>query len=138
MSTGRQGVRLSQAGIGGVLRDHRGKVLCMFSASIGIQDAVTAEIQAISKACNLCVSRPELGGKIIDFVSDSKVAVSWINSTGIGNWKQMQEIYEIRSLLNILGQARVVFSTRASNSFADMLAKKGSGEGVDFISWSDI
>ncbi|KAK3200402.1 hypothetical protein Dsin_023817 [Dipteronia sinensis] len=37
-----------QAGIGGVLRDSRGKVLCTFSEFIGIKDVITAEIQALA------------------------------------------------------------------------------------------
>ena len=65
-----------QAGIGGVLRDHRRKVLCLFSTNVGIQDAITAKVLAIARACELCASRPELGAKNIVVVSDSKVAVS--------------------------------------------------------------
>ncbi|KAK3195684.1 hypothetical protein Dsin_026994 [Dipteronia sinensis] len=100
-----------QARIGGVLiRDHRGKVLCIFSANVGIQDAITAELLAIAKACALCASNSALDGKIFCFVTDSKITVSWINSGGIGSVKQVQIIYDIRSYLNSLTQAQVVFS----------------------------
>ncbi|KAK3219351.1 hypothetical protein Dsin_013321 [Dipteronia sinensis] len=94
---------LGQAGIRDVLRDHKGKVLCIFSANIGIQDAVTAEIQALARACDLCASKPELEGKNIVFVSYSKVVVSRINSNGFGNLKHHQLIYDIRSHLNRIG-----------------------------------
>ena len=51
------------AGIGGVLRDDSGKVLCSFSFHIGWQDAITAELRAIAKACELCLSKPVLWSK---------------------------------------------------------------------------
>ncbi|KAK1564862.1 hypothetical protein Q3G72_013377 [Acer saccharum] len=42
------------AGIGGVLRDCLGKVLGLFSLHIGYKDAISAEVSAILKACELC------------------------------------------------------------------------------------
>ncbi|KAK2634746.1 hypothetical protein Ddye_029538 [Dipteronia dyeriana] len=101
------------------------KSCACFRPISGVQYVITAEIQAISKACNLCAPRLELDGKIIKFVSDSTLAVSWINSSGFRNLEHTQTIYDIRSLQRSLGRASVVFSLRASNSFADMLAKKG-------------
>ncbi|KAK2661626.1 hypothetical protein Ddye_000200 [Dipteronia dyeriana] len=47
-----------QAGIKGVLRDCRGKVLCMFSFNVDIQNSNTAEVMAIHKAVDLCCSSP--------------------------------------------------------------------------------
>ncbi|KAK0598706.1 hypothetical protein LWI29_037228 [Acer saccharum] len=73
------------AGVGGVLRDSNGNVLCKFSAHIGVQDSNAAEITAIHKACSLCVSNAALLGKDIVIVSDSKVAVSWVNNVSFGN-----------------------------------------------------
>ena len=74
-----------QAGIGGVLKDSRGDVLCYFSENVGAQDVISAEILAIAKACHLCVSKQELKGKKIAIMSDSKTGVSWINCSGMGN-----------------------------------------------------
>ncbi|KAK2635596.1 hypothetical protein Ddye_030388 [Dipteronia dyeriana] len=62
------------AGIGGVLRDSLGKVLGLFSLSVGIQDSNTAEIMAFHRACTLCAASRILVGKEVSFVSDSKVA----------------------------------------------------------------
>ncbi|KAK3223168.1 hypothetical protein Dsin_010193 [Dipteronia sinensis] len=67
---------LGITGIGGVLRNSNGKVLCIFSEWIGIQDSNTAEILAIHKACSLCVSNIAYCDKKIVICSDSKVAVS--------------------------------------------------------------
>ncbi|KAK2654193.1 hypothetical protein Ddye_014049 [Dipteronia dyeriana] len=51
------------AGIGGVLQDHRENVLCIFSTSVGFQDAITTEILAIAIACDLFAFTPELANK---------------------------------------------------------------------------
>ena len=47
---------LGPAGIGGVLRDSSGKVLCFFSVFCGLQDSIMAETLAIHKACEILVS----------------------------------------------------------------------------------
>ncbi|KAK3226319.1 hypothetical protein Dsin_006181 [Dipteronia sinensis] len=96
-----------QTCIGRVLKDHRGKVLCIFSTYIGIHKAIVVEVQAIANACELCVSRPELDGKYIEIVSDSMTAVSWINSSGFGNINFAHLIYDIRNNLSLLGQASI-------------------------------
>jgi hypothetical protein len=78
---------------------------------VWVHDALTAEILAIERATVLCASNPALWEKDIIFVSDSNVA---------------QLIFDIHSNLNIIGQARVAFNHRTSNSVADILAKRGS------------
>ena len=128
--------RVGQAANGGVLRDQNGKIICIFSANVGNRDALTAEILAIQRATELCASNSALWGKDITFVSDSNVAVSWINGEGIGSYEHVNLIFGIRSNLNSIGQARVVFNHRFSNSVADILAKRGSGGGEELLSWS--
>ncbi|KAK3231468.1 hypothetical protein Dsin_003349 [Dipteronia sinensis] len=127
---------MGKAGIGGVLRDHTGRVLCTFSKFIGNTDAITAEMQAIATACDISASKPELEGKRIVFVSDSQTAVSWINSSGFGNVEHSKTIYDIRCLLCKLGQASVEFNPRDTNFSADRLAKQGEEGGGDVMRWS--
>ena len=62
-------------GIGGVLRNSEGSILCQFSIAIGIQDLITTEILAIQKACELCVSNRSLADRSIQIVSDSSVGL---------------------------------------------------------------
>ncbi|KAK2652739.1 hypothetical protein Ddye_012595 [Dipteronia dyeriana] len=47
-------------GIGGVLRDSYGKVLCCFSFYIGSQSPISVEIFDIQRACHLCLSKRQL------------------------------------------------------------------------------
>ena len=124
------------AGIGGVLRDSCGKVLCVFSEFVGILDSVSSKLMAIARACSLCASRPELNRKKIVVVSECKLAVAWINSNGVGDWSFLQQILEIRGVINNGGQIFVEFNHRETNSFADDLAKKGAGGGDILLNWN--
>ncbi|KAK0599287.1 hypothetical protein LWI29_003985 [Acer saccharum] len=123
------------AGIGGVLCDHSGKVLGSFSRNIGIVDAITAELSAIHQACVLCANSLGLIGKRITILSDSKVAVLWVNSASFGSLKFVNLIYDIRSLLSLLDGTEIIFNPRNSNSLVDSLAKKGSNEDGDLLLW---
>ncbi|KAK2642976.1 hypothetical protein Ddye_024739 [Dipteronia dyeriana] len=83
------------AGIGGVLRDLRGKVL--FSYHMGILDSNGAELWAIKRAIELIISNPDFRDREIWVVSDSKVAVSWVNiNSGFGNYDQVHNTYDIQ------------------------------------------
>ncbi|KAK3222582.1 hypothetical protein Dsin_009607 [Dipteronia sinensis] len=74
-------------GISGVLKNSKGKIMCLFSLFIGIQDSNTAEIMAIHKACMLFASNPSIAGHNIIIVNDSSTAVSWANNTeGSRSW----------------------------------------------------
>ncbi|KAK3193125.1 hypothetical protein Dsin_024435 [Dipteronia sinensis] len=117
-----------QAGMGGgggVLRNSRGRVLCLFSNHLGISDSNSAEIMAIHKASEICASKPDFIGRDIVIVSDSMTAVTWVNDRSFGSVKHVNLIYKIRGNLIKLGKTVVIYNSRASNSFADMLAKKG-------------
>ena len=124
-------------GMGGVLRDSKGKVICLFSEFLGILDSNAAEVMAIRKAVALCFSNPNLQNRDITVVSDLKVAVSWANSKDFGNVDLVDIIYDIRSMLNDRGDIQVVFDSRIFNSFADSLAKMGADGCGDFVDWGD-
>ncbi|KAK2654469.1 hypothetical protein Ddye_014325 [Dipteronia dyeriana] len=93
----------SQTGIGGVLRYANSKVLCMFSLSVGLQDPNTAEVPvlAIQQECSLCMSKSWLVGDEIEIVSDSKLAVTWINGVG----RPQYDWNEISPSMQMLGRA---------------------------------
>ncbi|KAI9187091.1 hypothetical protein LWI28_024284 [Acer negundo] len=120
-------------GGGGVLRNNCGKVLCEFSEFVGCKDVVSAELLTIAKACSPALSKLELMGIRIVIVSDCKQAVDWINGIGVGDWKYWQLIMDIRSSLGRLGQTTVEFNSRNTNSYADILAKKGAGRNDDSV-----
>ncbi|KAK2665800.1 hypothetical protein Ddye_004374 [Dipteronia dyeriana] len=99
------------AGVGEVLRDSNGKILCLFSYHLGTMDSNKAEIWTIKIAVGSCNSTLSLRGCAISIVSDSKVAVSWVN---------------------------VIYKSRAFNSFTDSLAKMEANLDGDFVEWGDV
>ncbi|KAK2654735.1 hypothetical protein Ddye_014591 [Dipteronia dyeriana] len=110
-----------------------GLMLGMFSLYVGNGDSRKAEMLAILKAISLCAHSAALIGKEIDIVSNSAEAVSWVNAAGVGNLAFMNIIQEIQQFLFILGNTRVIFNFRSSNSLADSLARNGSGKGADLL-----
>ncbi|KAK3221278.1 hypothetical protein Dsin_008303 [Dipteronia sinensis] len=126
------------AGIGGVLRDNMGKVLCLFSLFAGFRDSNEVKLMAIENVAHLCSYKSSLFGREINIISDSKVAVSWINDDGFGSLTHVDRVYDTHSYLGVLGGTIVSYSSRASNSFTDNLAKLGSSIAGDFIQWGDM
>ncbi|KAK2635297.1 hypothetical protein Ddye_030089 [Dipteronia dyeriana] len=45
-------------GMGGVMRNHSGRVMSLFSLHLGVQDSNSVEIRAIHKACEMCAANP--------------------------------------------------------------------------------
>ncbi|KAK3227156.1 hypothetical protein Dsin_007018 [Dipteronia sinensis] len=84
------------------------------AAIVGVQDAITAEVMAVARAIELCAMKQALGAKKLF-------------SKAIRRYQKKPQH---------LGQVRVVFKFRTSNSVADSLAKNGSGGGQDMLSWS--
>ncbi|KAK3205437.1 hypothetical protein Dsin_019483 [Dipteronia sinensis] len=128
------------ASIGGVLRNHLGKVLCFFSYYVRMQDVISAKILAIARACDLYGSRLDLLSWSLTIACDSKTAVEWVTSREIEGSIHKQLILHIRDSLKSFGQASVVYCHRASNSFTDNLAKNGSKgfDGCeDVLRWSE-
>ncbi|KAK3183781.1 hypothetical protein Dsin_031067 [Dipteronia sinensis] len=121
------------AGMGGVLRNHYGRALDHFSIHMGIQDSNLAEILGFHKARQWCVTNPVLQSVEVIIVSDSMVAISWINDVGFGSLKHVRTIYDIRNMTSFHGNLKIIHNHRASNSFADMLAKRGSNNEGDLM-----
>ncbi|KAK2638878.1 hypothetical protein Ddye_026673 [Dipteronia dyeriana] len=126
-----------QTGVGGVIKNQYGNVLCTFSVSTRIHDAIMTEIGAIAMACELCSSRSDLVRMRIVIASNSKVAVSWINYDGSGSMMHEQTILDIRNFLRRSKSISVVHIFRDINSFVDSLARKGSLNGGKLVNWYD-
>ena len=105
---------------------------------MGNLDSNIAELLAIKKATELIAADSNLFGCEILVVSDSKVAVGWVNNGDVGNVSCWKDIFDIREILAVNGHVKVVFDSRIFNSFADSLAKMGSNSVGDFIVWGDF
>ena len=86
-----------------------------FRWGVGCKDSNAAEIAAIHKAVSICSSSQALRGQVISVVSDSTVAVSWINNKDYGSLEHFSLISFIRAQLNSLDGLEVVYDSRMFN-----------------------
>eukprot|EP00258_Populus_trichocarpa_P025894 XP_024441913.1 chaperonin 60 subunit alpha 2, chloroplastic [Populus trichocarpa] len=75
------------SGIGGVLRNHHGHLLGVFSVPVGILDSNIAELRAIVKAIELSASNCLFHHQHLIIESDSVNAISWMNKPHSRPWK---------------------------------------------------
>ncbi|KAK2656506.1 hypothetical protein Ddye_009558 [Dipteronia dyeriana] len=87
------------AGIGGVMCDANGKVLCLFSACLGVGDSIMAEVLGIHRACALISSDMFFLERNITILSDSKSTISRIKGEGFGHLRLVNWVYDIRQFL---------------------------------------
>ncbi|KAK1567980.1 hypothetical protein Q3G72_018942 [Acer saccharum] len=97
--------------------------------------AIDHELKQHTKIDSFHSGSLTLVGKEIIIISDSMVAVSWVNGSEFGSLNHVNLIYDIRSLLHFLGGTVVGYNSRSSNNFADCLAKKASNREEDFVTW---
>ncbi|KAK3188956.1 hypothetical protein Dsin_028517 [Dipteronia sinensis] len=93
---------------------------------------------AIHKAADIIAINPIFEGRKIIIASDSKVVVSWVNSYSFGSTNHVKLIYNIRKNLSKLGNMEVIYNARVTNSFADMIAKRGSNMEGDLFVCGDL
>jgi hypothetical protein len=76
-----------KAVIGGLLRDHKGVVSCLFLAFVGIKESNGIELLAVLKTLELAASREELCGKRFIIELDSANMVNWMRDKSKRPWK---------------------------------------------------
>lgn len=125
----------SKAAIGGVLRDHQGRFLCLFSSPIPFVEINHAEILAIHRALKISASLDCLTNSKFVIESDSSNAVKWCNGVNEGPWNLSFLINFIRSCVMNGAGVEIIYKGRESNVVADSLAKQGLSRMDEFIAW---
>ncbi|KAI9187458.1 hypothetical protein LWI28_028385 [Acer negundo] len=74
------------AGIGGVLQNHNGKVVWIFSENVGFHDATSAELLAIARACELCVSRSGSIMRVLEALIKLKLFTVFVAFRSAEDW----------------------------------------------------
>ncbi|KAK4846819.1 hypothetical protein QYF36_022289 [Acer negundo] len=124
--------------IGGILRNHDGDTICMFSSFLGdgLSSSV-AEMSAILKVCEMCEfdNCPDMLSITIE--SYCKCVVRWVNGVRVvDNVRNLDNILEIREFLHRNApRVLVKFVPRSSKVVADILAKLGALSGLDQVVW---
>ncbi|KAK1581244.1 hypothetical protein Q3G72_004240 [Acer saccharum] len=103
------------AGIGGVLCDSKGEVLCKFSASVGpVNDEDFGNLPMVDVIYDIRILLQQLD--VLFFLCFSGLLLEGV----VVVW---------------LGQACVEYSSRDTNSFIDLLAKNGAAGDEDVLRW---
>jgi len=123
------------SGIGGVLRNHDGILLGIFSLSVGILDSNVAELRAVVKAIELSASNCFLHHKHIIIESDSANVISWMNNPHNRPWIHHKLFSSTQRLASCFDSISYTHSYRESNHMADHLAKQGVHRISDFVAW---
>jgi len=123
------------SGIGGVLRNHHGILLGIFSLSVGILDSNVAELRAVVKAIELSASNCFLHHKHIIIESDSANVISWMNNPHNRPWIHHKLFSSAQRLASCFDSITYTHSYRESNHMEDHLAKQGVHRISDFVAW---
>ena len=123
------------SGIGGVLRNHHGHLLGMFSVPVGILDSNIAELRAIVKAIELSASNCLFHHQHLIIESDSVNAISWMNKPHNRPWKHHNLFSSVNRLKAYFGSITFSHIFRESNCMADCMAKQGVQRSSDFVAW---
>ncbi|KAL6565077.1 hypothetical protein OROMI_016527 [Orobanche minor] len=109
------------AAAGGIIRDHMGKPLIMFSEFLGVRSNNFAELYAIWRGLEFCIDNHF--DKVCVEV-DSKIALSLIEHATTTHWQLQSIISKIR---DFRGSIEIRFSHifREGNAVADWLANLG-------------
>lgn len=125
----------SSSAIGGVLRDHSGNFVCIFSRPVPFMDINQAEILAIHRALQITSTNSRFSESPIIVESDSSNAVKWCNNPEGGPWNLAFIINFIRDAMSKEPRVSIIHKGRGTNTVADSMAKKGLTRADEFIAW---
>ena len=125
----------SKSAIGGILRNHRGEFLCMFSSPVPFLEINHGEILAIFRALKISSTMDCCLHKKIIVESDSANAVKWCNGDIDGPWSLAFIINFIKNAMARDNSMEITYQGRESNMVADSLAKQGLTRRDEFIAW---
>ncbi|XP_056692027.1 uncharacterized protein [Spinacia oleracea] len=124
-----------KSAIGGVLRNHHGEFVCLFSRPIPFMEINHAEIFAIYIALKISQGIKRIyHGKFIE-ESDSANDVSWCNGGNNDPWNLNFIINFIRHAMKNGQGVDIFYRSRETIVVADSLAKRGLTRQDEFIAW---
>lgn len=94
---------ISGSAIGGVLRDHKGNFVCLFSSPILFMEINCAEILAIQWVVSISIASESTKKTNIVLESDSHNDVTWCNNDEGGPWNMKYHLNFIQNTRNFFG-----------------------------------
>ncbi|KAG8380419.1 hypothetical protein BUALT_Bualt06G0013400 [Buddleja alternifolia] len=112
---------LGQAGAGGLVRDHKGKVLFAFCEPLGMVSNMTAELAPLDRGLQLCI---EKGYQKVGIELDALSVIHILCSIYKGAWRFQNMLQSIRNSLRLL-ETTLSHIYCEGNKAADLLANQG-------------
>jgi len=121
--------------IGGVLRNHHGHLLGVFSVPVGILDSNLVELRVVVKTIELSASNCLLHHKHLIIESDSANVISWMHNPHNRQWMHHKLFSSVNGLNAYFGSITYTHVFRESNYMADYMAKQGVRRSSEFVAW---
>ena len=122
------------AGGGGIIRNHVGDWVGGFSRAIGVITSIQAELRALKDGLKLAI---DLGILNVEIKMDSLVAVELVKSITTPNAFLSTIVADCRFLIERFELCSLKHIFRETNDCANLLAKAGCDQTLDFISFSN-
>ncbi|KAI0519354.1 hypothetical protein KFK09_006798 [Dendrobium nobile] len=115
-------IRATNAGMGGIIRDHTGKHIVAFSGLLFLCSILSAELMGLYTSLDMCV---RLGIDNVNIEVDSKLLIHVISGNSVGC---PHDFYTIRKIKMALARLSFTISHiyREGNACADWLANFGA------------
>lgn len=124
-----------KSGIGGVLRDPKGQVICTFSEPLGVLESNEAEVIAIRRALQLTAAVPGAERLKVIVETDSLNAFTWITKAIARPWRMTFDFNTIATLKETFDEVKFQHILREANGMTDSFAKQGVRRTNGFVAW---
>ena len=121
------------AGSGGLIQNGEGDWVCGYARNIGITTSFAVELQGLKDRLLQCLN---LHLPIIEIEIDAKSIVDLLNNPKATNNVVSPLVDDCRYLISQLPRVRVKHYFREANRCADVLARLGSNQAIDFYVFS--
>ncbi|CAN1121005.1 Putative ribonuclease H protein At1g65750 [Linum perenne] len=114
--------RPNRAAVGGLIRDHEGRLISSFAANLGACSIIRAELRGIVEGMRLAWDK---GVQKLCIQSDSKAAVSILSNVDNLDHRHASLVEKFQALKNRDWEVSINHIFREANNAADYLAKLG-------------
>ncbi|XP_042487875.1 uncharacterized protein LOC122068097 [Macadamia integrifolia] len=113
-------IQVCLAGIGGICRDHNKRFICCFSAGVGRNHAITAEVLAIRQAL---ITARSMNFYNLVIESDNLTAINLLwGKTQSKPWRISNLLADCLQLARFFNEVSFQHNFREANAVADLLA----------------
>lgn len=123
------------AGVGGVLRNTEGQILCLFSSASSKMESRESELKAVRKAMEIITQEIRKTKVNIIIETSSVTVIRWLNFSLEQPWRYSEDFNRILALKKNFKDVSFRYIQRELNGMADQLSKQATSRSTDFVVW---